>query len=242
MSSLDLPLAAIVAFAAARFRCARPRACQVVADEANRRVDITIDGKPFTSYIWPTTLKKPVLYPLIDDDGVTVTRGYPLAPRPASASTIRTTPAFGSTTATSTASTSGTTPTPSSRKTAPRWARFFTPGSSPPRAALTRGELVAESVWVDWRMASRFSSKRRAISSRAAIMRESSTWSSLSRPSITSSSMTTRKACSACASPAGLSRPKKKAASSATPTATPPRSMRHPMPAPQSRHRRLSHQ
>ena len=55
---------------------------QVVADEANRRVDITIDGQPFTSYIWPTTLKKPVLYPLITDEGVTVTRGYPLSPLP----------------------------------------------------------------------------------------------------------------------------------------------------------------
>jgi len=53
----------------------------VTPDEANRRVDITIDGKPFTSYIWPTTLKKPVLYPIVDADGVTVTRGWPLAPR-----------------------------------------------------------------------------------------------------------------------------------------------------------------
>jgi len=55
---------------------------QVVADEANRRVDITIDGEPFTSYLWPTTLKKPVLYPLITAEGLTVTRGYPLDPRP----------------------------------------------------------------------------------------------------------------------------------------------------------------
>ena len=55
---------------------------QVVADEAHRRVDITIDGQPFTSYIWPTSLKKPVLYPLITDEGITVTRGYPLDPRP----------------------------------------------------------------------------------------------------------------------------------------------------------------
>src|SRR6202046_3722045 len=55
---------------------------QVVADEAHRRVDITIDGKAFTSYIWPTSLKKPVLYPLITDEGITVTRGYPLEPRP----------------------------------------------------------------------------------------------------------------------------------------------------------------
>ncbi len=55
---------------------------RVVPHEAERRVDITIDGKPFTSYIWPTSLKKPVLYPLIADDGITVTRGYPLDPRP----------------------------------------------------------------------------------------------------------------------------------------------------------------
>ena len=55
---------------------------QVVANEAHRRVDVTIDGKAFTSYIWPTSLKKPVLYPLIDGDGVTVTRGYPLEPLP----------------------------------------------------------------------------------------------------------------------------------------------------------------
>ena len=55
---------------------------RVTADEAHRRVDITIDGQPFTSYIWPTSLKKPVLYPLIADGGITVTRGYPLDPRP----------------------------------------------------------------------------------------------------------------------------------------------------------------
>jgi hypothetical protein len=55
---------------------------QVVVNEAQRRVDVTIDGRPFTSYIWPTSLKKPVLYPLITEDGITVTRGYPLEPRP----------------------------------------------------------------------------------------------------------------------------------------------------------------
>lgn len=55
---------------------------QVIAHEEQRRVDVTIDGRPFTSYIWPTTLKKPVLYPLITDEGVTVTRGFPLDPQP----------------------------------------------------------------------------------------------------------------------------------------------------------------
>jgi len=55
---------------------------RVVANEAQRRVDITIDGRPFTSYIWPASLKKPVLYPLVSDEGITVTRGYPLEPLP----------------------------------------------------------------------------------------------------------------------------------------------------------------
>ena len=55
---------------------------QVTADEAHQRVDVTIDGKPFTSYVWPSTLKKPVLYPMIDADGTDVVRGFPLAPRP----------------------------------------------------------------------------------------------------------------------------------------------------------------
>ncbi|HEV8303948.1 MAG TPA: PmoA family protein [Gemmatimonadales bacterium] len=53
-----------------------------MAREADRRVDVTVDGKPFTSYIWPTTLKKPTLYPLRAASGVVVTRGWPLEPRP----------------------------------------------------------------------------------------------------------------------------------------------------------------
>jgi hypothetical protein len=54
---------------------------QVMPNEAARRVDITIDGKPFTSYVWPETMKKPVLYPLRTVKGTLVTRGFPLEPR-----------------------------------------------------------------------------------------------------------------------------------------------------------------
>jgi hypothetical protein len=50
---------------------------QVVTDEAKKRVDITIDGQPFTSYLWGTNQRKPVLYPLIAPGGIEVTRGYP---------------------------------------------------------------------------------------------------------------------------------------------------------------------
>jgi hypothetical protein len=54
----------------------------VAPDEASRRVDVTIGGQPFTSYIWPERLKKPVLYPLRSAKGTLVTRGWPLDPRP----------------------------------------------------------------------------------------------------------------------------------------------------------------
>ena len=60
---------------------AQTQRIQVVPNEAGRRVDVMIDGKPFTSYIWPTTLKKPTLFPLRSAKGTVVTRGYPLEPR-----------------------------------------------------------------------------------------------------------------------------------------------------------------
>ena len=47
-----------------------------------RRVDVTVDGKPFTSYAWPERLAKPVLYPIRTAKGTLVTRGFPLDPRP----------------------------------------------------------------------------------------------------------------------------------------------------------------
>src|SRR6478672_6850132 len=55
---------------------------QVTPNESARRVDITIDGKPFTSYLWPEAQAKPVLFPLRSATGTIVTRGLPLDPRP----------------------------------------------------------------------------------------------------------------------------------------------------------------
>ena len=46
------------------------------------RVDVIIDGKPFTSYIFERSQKKPSLYPLRTAKGTIVTRGYPLDPHP----------------------------------------------------------------------------------------------------------------------------------------------------------------
>jgi hypothetical protein len=61
---------------------AQERGVRVVKDEASRRVDILVDGQPFTSYVWSEKLKVPVLYPLRTAQGTIVTRGFPLDPRP----------------------------------------------------------------------------------------------------------------------------------------------------------------
>jgi Methane oxygenase PmoA len=53
---------------------------QVIPDPANRKVDVLIGGQPFTSYIYPATLKKPVLFPLRTSEGALVTRGFPPEP------------------------------------------------------------------------------------------------------------------------------------------------------------------
>lgn len=57
------------------------RGVAVVPEEVARRVDVFVDGQPFTSYIWPDTLKKPVLFPLRAASGTVITRGWPLEPR-----------------------------------------------------------------------------------------------------------------------------------------------------------------
>jgi hypothetical protein len=54
----------------------------LIRNDPAHRVDVMIDGQPFTSYIWPHSVKKPVLYPLRTVRGTLVTRGYPLDPRP----------------------------------------------------------------------------------------------------------------------------------------------------------------
>lgn len=45
------------------------------------KVDVLIDSKLFTSFIYPDTLEKPVLCPIVAASNDTVTRGFPLAPR-----------------------------------------------------------------------------------------------------------------------------------------------------------------
>ncbi len=49
---------------------------------ADQKVDVTIDGKPFTTYCYSDTLMKQILYPVLTEGGNPVTRGWPIAYRP----------------------------------------------------------------------------------------------------------------------------------------------------------------
>ncbi len=55
---------------------------EFVNDEAGKKVDVLIDGKYFTSYIYPDDMEKQVLWPIMTASGKDITRGYPRAPRP----------------------------------------------------------------------------------------------------------------------------------------------------------------
>ncbi len=54
---------------------------RVIPNQNANQIAVTIDGKPFTTFWYPDTLEKPVLYPLIAANGTTVTRGFPLHTR-----------------------------------------------------------------------------------------------------------------------------------------------------------------
>ena len=55
---------------------------EIITNNAQNKVDIIYDGKLFTSYIYPSDLEKPVLYPVCTAKGTVITRGFPRDPRP----------------------------------------------------------------------------------------------------------------------------------------------------------------
>ena len=78
-----LPLAAATGFAllpGAPFAQQLPIGISV--DPASRRVTVTAGGQPFTTFLYPDSLEKPVLYPIYAPDGQLITRGFPINPRP----------------------------------------------------------------------------------------------------------------------------------------------------------------
>lgn len=62
---------------------AQPREnVRLVRDAKARQVDVFVGKQLFTSFRYPETLEKPVLFPLYAASGAAITRGFPLAPRP----------------------------------------------------------------------------------------------------------------------------------------------------------------
>ena len=55
----------------------------LIVKKNERKVDVLANGKPFTSFIFPsdTVLKKHTLFPIFTAKGTAVTRGYPMATR-----------------------------------------------------------------------------------------------------------------------------------------------------------------
>jgi hypothetical protein len=74
---------------------AQMKAVKFVADEKNKKVDVMIDGKLFTSYIYPDDLDKPVLYPMHTSKGTVITEGFQEIHARANVSIIRTMLAYG---------------------------------------------------------------------------------------------------------------------------------------------------
>ncbi len=59
-------------------QCGNEAVLDLKVDEAEKKVDVMIDGELFTSYIYPDQIKKPVLWPLMSPAGNMLTRSFPM--------------------------------------------------------------------------------------------------------------------------------------------------------------------
>ncbi|MBL7968680.1 MAG: PmoA family protein [Prolixibacteraceae bacterium] len=50
--------------------------------DQEKKVEVYVDGKLFTAYIYPDNMEKQSLYPILNASGKIITRGYPMNPRP----------------------------------------------------------------------------------------------------------------------------------------------------------------
>jgi hypothetical protein len=50
--------------------------------EQDKKIEVLIDGKLFTAFIYPDNMEKQSLYPILSASGKIITRGYPMKPRP----------------------------------------------------------------------------------------------------------------------------------------------------------------
>ncbi|MGN6617620.1 MAG: PmoA family protein [Ilyomonas sp.] len=64
------------------FVCAQKQEMVRVTQDANaKKITVTIGDRPFTTFLYPDTLEKPVLFPIAAANETVITRGFPLATR-----------------------------------------------------------------------------------------------------------------------------------------------------------------
>ena len=59
-------------------QCDDKKAIDLKANDADKKVDVLVDGKLFTSYIYPDNIMKPVLWPIMSPSGNMLTRSFPM--------------------------------------------------------------------------------------------------------------------------------------------------------------------
>jgi len=59
-------------------QCSSEQRVDLLVNDAEKKVDVMVDGKLFTSYIYPEMIKKPVLWPVISPAGNMLTRSFPM--------------------------------------------------------------------------------------------------------------------------------------------------------------------
>ena len=59
-------------------QCSKDPMVDLQVNDAEKKVDVMIDGKLFTSYIYPEMIKKPVLWPVMSPAGNMLTRSFPM--------------------------------------------------------------------------------------------------------------------------------------------------------------------
>lgn len=59
-----------------------PYKVELQQDASGQKINVSVGGKLFTAFCYPDSLEKPFLYPIIASDNETITRGFPLQPRP----------------------------------------------------------------------------------------------------------------------------------------------------------------
>lgn len=50
-------------------------------NESDKKIEVLVDGKLFTTFQWPDNICKPVLYPVYAASGTEITRGFPVNPK-----------------------------------------------------------------------------------------------------------------------------------------------------------------